>query len=112
MEPKTFFIAGVQHHQLRDVIDDLSEGDFLDLVPEPTNKFDPNAVRIEHEGTMCGYVPRKFSSEVMAAIDLASEDAPIICQISAIDPDAKTWEMCEVTVMEEGYEGDLDDKEF
>lgn len=95
-EPKEFFVAGVQHHDLHKVISDLEEGDELDLIPEPTNKFDPNAVKIEApDSVMIGYVPKKFSSEIAAAIDLGDD---LICTITHLDPKAKPWEQCKVVI--------------
>lgn len=104
----TFFIAGVQHHSLHKVIGNMIEGDYLDLVSEPLNKFDPNAVRIEHDGTMLGYVPRKFSSEVSAALE---NEGNLQCSITLLDPQAKPWEQCEVVIeamIEEESSDELD----
>ncbi len=110
-ESKRFFIAGVQHHDLRSVLDVLEEGDELDLVSEPDNKFDPNAVKIEYEGTMLGYVPKKFSAEVSAALELE----PLMCVITSLNPSAKPWEMCEVEISSdpdfEVEDEDLEDEE-
>jgi hypothetical protein len=104
MSEKKFYIAGVQHHELHKVINQIEEGDELDLVQEPTNKFDPNAVRIEYQGTMCGYVPKKFSSEVSAMLYTG---APL-CIVEKIDEKAKTWEQCLVRIEEgEALEEDI-----
>lgn len=96
-----FFIAGVKHHQLHTVINDISEGDNLMLVPEPTNKFDPNAVRIEfatfEKQAMLGYVPKRFSSEVSAMIELGK---PLECVLVKLNKTAKPWEMAEVEIRE------------
>jgi hypothetical protein len=94
-EEKTFYIAGVQHHELHEVIEDLAEGDELDLICEPENKFDPNAVRIESDGTMLGYVPKKFSAEVSAALEIGHD---LECCITKLTPTAKPWEQCEVSI--------------
>lgn len=94
MLEKTFFVAGVQHHQIHNVLDELRVGDDLDLVPEPDNKYDPNAVRIEYDSTMLGYVPKKFSSEISAMIEIS----PTQCKISKLNKTAKPWEMLEVTI--------------
>ena len=109
-EEKKFFIAGVQHHELHEVIEDLNEGDELDLICEPDNKFDPNAIRIEIEDTMLGYVPKKFSAKVSAALEVGHD---LECKITKLTPSAKPWEQCEVTITqidfdneEDPYEGD------
>jgi hypothetical protein len=103
-----FFIAGVQHHQMNEVLDVLGVGVELMIVPEPTNQYDPNAVRLElHseealiEGkvlktqTMLGYVPKKFSSEVVAKLAAGRK---LECTIVGFYPAAKSWERCYVEI--------------
>jgi hypothetical protein len=98
-----FFIAGVQFHEMKNVIDDLSEGDNLLLVPEPSNKFDPNAVCIElvtwgdPPSVMLGFVPKKFSSEVAAALEVGKS---LECVLVKLNKSAKTWEQAEVEIRE------------
>lgn len=101
MEPKQFYIAGVQHHNLKSCLRYLKKGDALELVPEPSNKYDPNAIRIEHnepdETFMTGYVPRKFSSEISGSIEIGKR---LECKIIELTPSAKPWEMCKVEIKE------------
>lgn len=96
-----FYIAGVQHHKMHKILDKLEEGFYLQLVPEPTNKYDPNAIKIvfptTQEEVMCGYVPKRFSSEVSAAIEL---DKILECVIVTFNKTAKPWEQCEVEIRE------------
>lgn len=96
-----FFIAGVQHHQMHKVLDRIKNGYFLQLVPEPTNKYDPNAIKIvfpvAQEDIMLGYVPKRFSSEVSASIEL---DKVLECVIVTFNKSAKPWEQCKVEIRE------------
>jgi hypothetical protein len=96
-----FFVAGVQHHQMHKVLKNLREGNQLQLVAEPTNKYDPNAVRIEcftvDGDVMCGYVPKKFSSEVCAMFEVGKN---LECVIIELNPTAKPWEWCKVEIRE------------
>lgn len=99
---KTFYIAGVQFHQMHKVLNFLEVEDILQLTPEPTNEYDPNAVRIEKprmsgESVMLGYVPRKFSSEVSAAIAIGKH---LECRIKTLNKSARPWEQCEVEIKE------------
>ena len=91
-----FFIAGVQFHPgAAAAIRKLSEGDEVYLVPEPTNKYDLNAVRIENEeGVLLGYVPKVFSSKVAALLEVD----PCECLVETVTPNAKTYEMCRVVI--------------
>ena len=104
MKEREFFIAGVKFHNLKEVINQLSEGDELEIVPEPENKFDSNAVALKFNGTMCGYVPKTYSAEISAAIETLGVDS-VICEIVKLNPQAPPWEQCLVKVYEskDGY---------
>jgi hypothetical protein len=103
-----FFIAGVQHHQMNEVIDILGVDIQLMIVPEPTNQYDPNAVRLElhteeitpekevtSKQVMLGYVPKKFSSEIVAKLAAGRK---LECIIVGFYPAAKSWERCYVEI--------------
>ena len=99
---RTFYVAGVQfrpRHEIDQAAKGLSAGDKLVLMPEPTNKFDPNAVQIQTIGgeraIFLGYIPKKFSSEVSAMLGIG---APVICTVDEVNPSAKTYEMIKITV--------------
>ena len=98
---KSFFIAGVKFHKMKNVINEMEEGDNLLLAPEPENRFDSNAIRIEfvnlEDKTMLGYVPAKFSAEISALIDLEEN---ISCVITKLNKEAKPWERCKVEIRE------------
>ena len=98
---RKFFIAGVQFHEMKNVKNKIQKDDELILTAEPSNKYDPNAVRIEFdegEGpVMLGYVPKKFSSEISAMIEVGKE---LECIVVTMNPAAKQWEMCEVVIKE------------
>lgn len=95
-----FFIAGVRFHKLNTVIDDIAEGDDLTLVPEPSNKFDPNAIKIEYrlraaDNAMLGYVPKRISSEVAAMIEIGKE---VKCILTELNKNADPWERVKVEI--------------
>ena len=114
---RQFFIAGVQFRPRAEIdaaVKEMKVGDVLVLTPEPTNKFDPNAVKIiynldtETPSYFLGYVPKKFSSEVSAMLGIG---APITCTVDEVNAAAKTYEMIKVTVAipvdeEEEFEDD------
>jgi len=94
----SFFVAGVRFHQANEVIHELKQGEKLKLVPEPENKFDPNAVKIMKDETMLGYVPKKYSSETSAMLEIGK---PIFCILTEINPKAEPWERLKVEIVEE-----------
>lgn len=54
----TFTIAGVTFSQFHEVRRELLPGTEIQAVPEPDNKFDPNAVALYYQDKKIGYVPR------------------------------------------------------
>jgi hypothetical protein len=52
-------LAGYRYGEGAEVWPLLREGDPLELVPEPGNAHDANAVRVEWRGRKLGYVPRR-----------------------------------------------------
>lgn len=53
-------VAGTRHQD--DIqLDSVAVGDSIELRPEPTNKFDPNAIEVLHSsGGRLGYVPKPY----------------------------------------------------
>ncbi len=62
-------LAGFRYHEAKAVFAELSVGDRLDLVREPDNRYDANAVRVEWRGRMLGYVPRRQNAALAWAMD-------------------------------------------
>ena len=62
-------IAGYFHYRSRDKLLTLALGTPLQLVREPTNKYDSLAVQVRAEDRMLGYVPRANNVDVAWALD-------------------------------------------
>ena len=108
---RSFYIAGVQFRPREDinkVVNILKIGDMISLSPEPSNKFDPNAVRIIKDEFFLGYVPKKFSSEISALMEIGGE---LKCVVEAVNPDAKAWEKIKVAIVDEEEVESYIDKE-
>lgn len=47
-------------------------GDFLvSLVPEPSNPYDSNAIKVNHKGNLLGYIPADVAPEILQALSVA-----------------------------------------
>jgi hypothetical protein len=98
-----FYIAGVQHHEAHKVMEELEVGQHLRMVADPDNRFDPNAIRLEHsteeEGsTMLGYVKGKLSADISAFIEVTGDEQVVKCVITELNPSAKPWEWIKVKI--------------
>ena len=62
-------LAGFKYYDGRDVWSELRVGDALRLVREPANPHDANAVRVEWNGRMLGYVPRRDNAHLARQMD-------------------------------------------
>ena len=62
-------LAGFRYAEAAEVWSQLATGDALDLVREPDNPHDANAVRVEWRGRKLGYVPRAENAALAWAMD-------------------------------------------
>ena len=62
-------LAAFRHYDGGEVLRDLKPGDRLELVREPDNPYDANAVRVEWRGVKLGYVPRRDNAAVARQMD-------------------------------------------
>ena len=62
-------LAGYKYYEAREWAWALRPGETLDLVREPDNPHDANAVRVEWEGRKLGYVPRASNAALAWAMD-------------------------------------------
>ncbi|MCX8145979.1 MAG: HIRAN domain-containing protein [Azovibrio sp.] len=82
-------LAGSQFHALPRLQSRLRPGDRLDLVREPDNPHYPFAVRVEWQGHMLGYVPRKENRAVAAALDRGT---PVSARITRLTDHPDPWQ--------------------
>ena len=62
-------LAGYRYHEAPALSGALQTGEILDLVREPDNPYDANAVRVEWQGRKLGYVPRSSNAALAWAMD-------------------------------------------
>ncbi|WP_296636134.1 MULTISPECIES: HIRAN domain-containing protein [unclassified Thiobacillus] len=80
-------LAGFQYHAGRALWSQMRVGDALALVREPDNSHDTRAVRVEWQGHMIGYVPRRENADVARLLDRGQKLAARIVRLSDVrDP--------------------------
>ena len=74
-------LAGFRYHEAPGLFPELRIGDRLELIREPDNPHDPNAVGVEWRGRRLGYVPRRENSALAWAMDRGE---PVSARISTL----------------------------
>ena len=83
-------LAGFQYHEGRTLWPQMHVGDALTLIREPDNSHDARAVRVEWQGHMIGYVPRRENADVARLLDRGQKlDARIVRLSDVRDPWAR-----------------------
>ena len=97
---KQFYVAGVKFRSdWKKNINNLMDGQGLDLVPEPTNKYDKDAIKIHSGAVMLGYVPAKTGdAEVIAG--LLRDGIKLEAILIELQPDFEPWNSLLVEVRE------------
>ena len=65
----TSLTAGLAHHEAKAVWEAMHVGDEVALLREPDNPHDANAVRVEWQGHVLGYLPRDDNAAVARQLD-------------------------------------------
>lgn len=69
---RTFLVSGVRHaveidpEHVKHVIGGFTKGTALELAPEPSNEFNPQALQLASNGTVIGWVPDYLVEEIQA----------------------------------------------
>ena len=75
-------LAGFVYYDGKAVWERMKKGDRLTLVREPSNPHDANAIRIEWQGQMLGYVPRRDNADLARQMDLGARSEGRITALS------------------------------
>ena len=75
-------LAGFQFHEGRAVWGSMRVGDALALVREPDNPHDPLAVRVDWQGHVLGYLPRRENAAVARQLDFGNRLAARIVRLT------------------------------
>ena len=77
-------LAGFVYYEGEAVWDRMKRGDRLSVVREPQNPHDANALRIEWQGHMLGYVPRKDNADLARQMDRGARPDARITELGTL----------------------------
>jgi hypothetical protein len=81
-------LAGFQYYAGGELWQQIRVGDALDLVREPDNPHDRNAVRVEWRGRKLGYLPRAENRAVSAELDRGTR---LAARVSHLREERNPW---------------------
>jgi hypothetical protein len=97
IELLNFYVAGLRFHSWPKVKNLVNVGSVIELVGEPDNEFDSNAVQLRFQDIMIGYVPKKFSAQVSAYLEVGG----IKCIVTELNPEAKPYLQVGCSIVED-----------
>ena len=89
------FVAGYQFHAGMDLEPRMGVGDRLELVREPDNPHDRQAVAIRWGGEHIGYVPRRVNADIARRLDAGDR---LSGHLTRLDERADTWQRLEFAI--------------
>lgn len=93
----SFYVAGFQFWDGALALAELKVGERVDLVPEPLNPHDPNAVAIRFRGKKLGYVPREENAVLAQLLYFGHRDV-LEAVVQQVSPERSPWHQVRVGV--------------
>ena len=82
------YVAGIKHHKQAFYSLNLDRREHsLELIPEPENKHDPNAIKVIVDGQHIGYVPAKECEKVKKILGKTITETRFVHEENEIDDD-------------------------
>ena len=88
-------LAGFRYYEGKRLWSEMKVGDALQLIREPENSYDPNAVRVEWRGEKLGYVPRADNAALARFMDRGSKAE---ARITRLKKSRDPWQRMEFEV--------------
>lgn len=91
-----FFVAGFRFYEGMKLLDQMNEGDQLELVREPSNKYDDCAIALHWNNKKIGFIPRDENALLSRLIDAQALD--FVAEITHLNKKVQPWENVNVAV--------------
>lgn len=90
------FVRGFQYYHGPQIIDEINKSGLLEMVREPQNKYDKNAVALHFNNQKIGFIP--MESNEMLAVLLDTGLLTLQAEITHIEKRAMDWEKIHVAI--------------
>jgi hypothetical protein len=88
-------LAGIQFYTAKEWWAEMQIDDRLELIREPDNRHDGNAVRVEWKGHKLGYVPRRENQAVAQEMDRGTR---LSANISKLQRHRSPWQRLKMNI--------------
>jgi hypothetical protein len=90
------FIRGFQYCDGPSLINQMKEGDMLELVREPNNDYDPCAIALHWNNHKLGFVPAEDNEMLSKLLDIGIPE--FIAEITFLQKEAAAWENVRIAI--------------
>jgi len=90
------FVAGFKFYDGPTLLSNMQEGDQLELVREPNNKYDECAIALHWNNRKIGFIPATENELLSRLIDGQALD--LIAEITHLNSQAPTWETMSISI--------------
>ena len=90
------FVRGFRQYEGPALIDQMKEGDLLELVREPDNEYDPCAIALHWNNKKIGFVPAEDNDMLSKLLDIGVPE--LIAEIIFLKPEAAAWENVNIAI--------------
>lgn len=90
------FVRGFRYYEGPKLLEEMKEGDMLELVREPQNEYDMNAIALHYNQQKIGYVPAESNEILSKLLDIGLID--LMAEITHLKKEAAAWENVAVAI--------------
>jgi HIRAN domain len=90
------FIRGFQYYEGPSLINQMNEGDLLELVREPDNEYDPCAIALHWNKHKIGFIPAEDNEMLSKLLDIGIPE--FIAEITFLQKEAAAWENVSIAI--------------
>jgi hypothetical protein len=90
------FVRGFKYYEGPKMLGQMKVGDMLELVREPENEYDSNAIALHYNKRKIGFIPAEENHLLSKLLDIKAVDFQ--AEITHLEPEAATWENVSVAL--------------
>ncbi len=90
------FVRGFRFYEGLKLLDEMHKGDLLEMLREPANEYDPNAIALCFNQHKIGFIPKEDNDILSRLMD--ADVVKLQAEITHLNKEAKAWENVHIGV--------------